>query len=416
MAPLTCTQKSDGAELSCLPAYLLRDDIAKGLPVRWYIAALPLVPLGCLDETLSTLPGPTGAGGPARPVVQGGGGSQPMGVAGSMQAALAGSLALSGGATANGAASVLGGTAAGSGQNAGGGPLHMAGGTDASATNGGSNPAPAAAGGGNSNAGVPGDGGTPANVPGDGGTPANVPGDGGTPASVSGDGGTLASGGSTEIGGTSADCVANQPCGSFGSSCTSNDGSSCTCRGNWVCRAGTTNNGAGGSGAGGTPAASGGTSATQQGTGGVESCTVDYGCTPTAPNTSDPYADCVARVNQFRACMCLPPLERNPAGEGCADQQSQYDSTSGAHAGMQRNICSPSGMAQNECPGWGSAEQAVDGCLLMMFQEGPGEDFNRHGHFINMTGDYTSVACGFFTTSRGEVWSVQNFFGSTRSR
>lgn len=136
------------------------------------------------------------------------------------------------------------------------------------------------------------------------------------------------------------------------------------------------------------------------------------GCQPTpVPDTGDMYADCVARINQFRwECQCLPPLDRWPEGESCADEHAEYDSTHGAHAGFQANICSPRGNAQNECPGWGSVGQVLDGCLQMMWDEGPGEPFAEHGHYINMSStNYNRVACGFYTTAGGSVWAVQNF-------
>jgi len=148
-------------------------------------------------------------------------------------------------------------------------------------------------------------------------------------------------------------------------------------------------------------------------------CTPDYGCTPTAPNTGDPHADCVARVNQFRACACLEPLPRNTAAEDCANQQAQHDSETGtAHSGFTDNICSPRGSAQNECPGYGSVEQTISRCVQSMFNEGPpptnpcnGSCYQTYGHFINMTNTrYTSVACGFYTTADGQVWQVQNYF------
>jgi hypothetical protein len=45
-----------------------------------------------------------------------------------------------------------------------------------------------------------------------------------------------------------------------------------------------------------------------------------------------------------------------------------------------------------------------------MWDEGPGEPFSAHGHYINMTNPaYGMVACGFFETPSGAVWSVQNF-------
>jgi Cysteine-rich secretory protein family len=136
-------------------------------------------------------------------------------------------------------------------------------------------------------------------------------------------------------------------------------------------------------------------------------------CQPTpVPDTGDPYADCVARINQFRAdCQCLPPLERWTDGESCADEHAQYDSEqNSAHAGFVDNICDPRGSAQNECPGWGSEAQIISGCLQMMWDEGPGEPFSEHGHYINMSNtSYNRVACGFYTTPSGSIWAVQNF-------
>jgi hypothetical protein len=136
------------------------------------------------------------------------------------------------------------------------------------------------------------------------------------------------------------------------------------------------------------------------------------GCTPgPVPDSGDFRADCVARINQLRwDCQCLPPLERWTDGETCADEHAEYDSTHGAHAGFKAAICTPGGWAQNECPAWWSEASIVDGCLQMMWDEGPGADFSLHGHYINMSNpDYTHVACGVYTTASGDVWSVQNF-------
>ena len=135
-------------------------------------------------------------------------------------------------------------------------------------------------------------------------------------------------------------------------------------------------------------------------------------CAPTpVPDSGDFKADCVARINQFRwECQCLPPLERWTNGEACADEHAEYDSTRSAHAGFRDNICSPRGRAQNECPGWWSEASIVDSCLQMMWDEGPGENFNEHGHYINMSNpNYSKVACGIYDTGSGGIWSVQNF-------
>jgi hypothetical protein len=127
--------------------------------------------------------------------------------------------------------------------------------------------------------------------------------------------------------------------------------------------------------------------------------------------SGDPYADCVTRINQLRwECQCLPALQRWNEAEVCANRHSEYDSTRSPHAGFGSDICSPRGSAQNECPGWGSTEQVINGCLQFMWDEGPGEPYSAHGHYINMTNpSYTMVACGFYETAGGSVWSVQNF-------
>ena len=135
-------------------------------------------------------------------------------------------------------------------------------------------------------------------------------------------------------------------------------------------------------------------------------------CTPTpVPNTGDIYADCVTRINQLRwECQCLPALQRWNAAEGCADQHAAYDSTRSAHSGFRDDICTPRGWAQNECPGWPSEDRVITGCLQAMWDEGPGEPFSAHGHYINMTNpEYSMVACGFYETADGQFWSVQNF-------
>jgi len=119
---------------------------------------------------------------------------------------------------------------------------------------------------------------------------------------------------------------------------------------------------------------------------------------------SDP---CVDRINGFRATLDLPPLARWKDAESCADDQARQDSESGiAHGAFGQ--CEES--AQNECPGWGSYDEIIEGCLQMMWDEGPGEPYSEHGHYINMTNTaYTEVACGFYTTPDGAVWAVQDF-------
>ena len=98
-----------------------------------------------------------------------------------------------------------------------------------------------------------------------------------------------------------------------------------------------------------------------------------------------------------------------PQAFTCGDDEARGDSQAGrAHASFGR--CKQS--AQNECPGWqGPAESMVAPCIKMMFDEGPGQPYSAHGHYINMTSHaYTQVACGFSTAADGSVWMVEDFF------
>ena len=154
------------------------------------------------------------------------------------------------------------------------------------------------------------------------------------------------------------------------------------------------------------PSSSGTVSATSS-SGGATSST---GSLFSSSTGSDAYAqarqDCVDSINAFRATESLPPLERWTAQESCVDNQSRLDSESGVAHGAFGD-CGE--RAQNECPGWGSVEQILSGCLSSMWAEGPGEPYSEHGHYLNMSGDYTKVACGFYETPDGEFWHIEDF-------
>lgn len=178
---------------------------------------------------------------------------------------------------------------------------------------------------------------------------------------------------------------------------------------------------AGGNSTGGLPGPAGATGGSDGGTGGATStggnaeCSPDPDCEPAPPDTGDFYEDCVTRINQFRACLCLAPLDRNTEGEDCANQQAQYDfEQDSAHAGIRADICSPQALnnaAQNECPGYPSIESTIGLCNQQMFDEGDCDDFAACGHFLNMTDeDARSVSCGYYETPSGDVWMIENFY------
>ena len=150
-------------------------------------------------------------------------------------------------------------------------------------------------------------------------------------------------------------------------------------------------------------------------TGETQGETVTSANPTTADPTGDPTGDpdeaatqlCVDTINMYRATLGLPPLARWTDAEVCSDGEAMSDGASGTPHGAFGQ-CGE--FAQNECPGWpGPPESMITGCLEQMWAEGPGEDFNTHGHYINMSSTgYTKVACGF-ADGQGGVWAVQNF-------
>ncbi|MBI5486212.1 MAG: hypothetical protein HY905_02650 [Deltaproteobacteria bacterium] len=116
---------------------------------------------------------------------------------------------------------------------------------------------------------------------------------------------------------------------------------------------------------------------------------------------------CVEGINGYRATLGLPPLVRWADVEGCTDGEARSDSESGtAHGSF--GACRE--RAQNACPAYPTLESTVSLCLQQMWDEGPGEPFSEHGHFLNMSsGEFSEVACGFFEMPNGDVWAVQDF-------
>jgi hypothetical protein len=118
---------------------------------------------------------------------------------------------------------------------------------------------------------------------------------------------------------------------------------------------------------------------------------------------------CVDTINMYRATLGLAPYARwSVEQEACVSREALSDSqTNKAHGAF--GMCTEN--AQNECPGWGgSLTTIVTGCLKQMWAEGPGADFNAHGHYINMSSTkYTRVACGFSTGANGKTWAAQDF-------
>lgn len=121
---------------------------------------------------------------------------------------------------------------------------------------------------------------------------------------------------------------------------------------------------------------------------------------------------CVATINTHRASISLAPLSHWTDSAPCFSRQADLDFASGTgHANF--GLCRES--AQNTCPGWSSdttfsaRASTMKRCILGMWNEGPGEPYSAHGHYINMTNKtYTKVGCGF-RHENGSLWINMDF-------
>ena len=121
---------------------------------------------------------------------------------------------------------------------------------------------------------------------------------------------------------------------------------------------------------------------------------------------------CVEEINRYRASVQLAGLEAWADSAMCFSRQAALDIKGGkGHANF--GLCKES--AQNTCPGWSASEtvesqvSVLRNCLRSMWNEGPGSDYSKHGHYTNMTNSgYRKVGCGFAFAS-GSLWINMDF-------
>lgn len=121
---------------------------------------------------------------------------------------------------------------------------------------------------------------------------------------------------------------------------------------------------------------------------------------------------CADVVNAYRATLPESPLALWADSAACLARQAWADAAGGvghAHFGQ----CGES--AQNTCPGWpsGATDSAqistLRRCAQAMWEEGPGADFNRHGHYLNMANPaFSRVGCGYHLRE-GRLWINMDF-------
>ena len=135
---------------------------------------------------------------------------------------------------------------------------------------------------------------------------------------------------------------------------------------------------------------------------------------------------CLAIINEYRATEQHGPLSRaTDERQLCADEQSGEDLASGqAHS----HFGSCGEMAQNTGPNVRMASGKSYGefarlYLRMMWEDEKAlvisgkrdpdndEDYHYIGHYLNMKGNYVSVACGFAVSADGATgWFNVDFF------
>ena len=111
------------------------------------------------------------------------------------------------------------------------------------------------------------------------------------------------------------------------------------------------------------------------------------------------------RVSLFASPSAADELARYT--RAVRSRQAALDIKGGkGHANF--GLCKES--AQNTCPGWSASEtvesqvSVLRNCLRSMWNEGPGSDYSKHGHYTNMTNSgYRKVGCGFAFAS-GSLW------------
>ncbi len=136
--------------------------------------------------------------------------------------------------------------------------------------------------------------------------------------------------------------------------------------------------------------------------------------------------DCLAKINEYRATENLDPLTLAPEEkQSCTDNQAADDLASNKAHGHFGD-CGEG--AQNSGPNFSTswrktATEATDAFLKMMWEDEKAlvisgerdpdkkEDYSYIGHYLNMKGNYKTVACGIALTEDGKKgWLNINFF------
>ena len=136
--------------------------------------------------------------------------------------------------------------------------------------------------------------------------------------------------------------------------------------------------------------------------------------------------DCLAKINEYRATENLDPLTLAPEEKQvCTDKEAADDLAENKAHGHFGN-CGEG--AQNSGPNFNTswrknATEVTDAYLKMMWEDEKAlvtsgerdpdkkEDYSYIGHYLNMKGNYKTVACGIALSKDGKKgWLNINFF------
>lgn len=152
--------------------------------------------------------------------------------------------------------------------------------------------------------------------------------------------------------------------------------------------------------------------------GGVPGPTVDAPAASVdapGPTNQSAHDVCITETNRYRAMNGKAALAKSAQLEAYADTGAMIDFNGSPHQHFSSTNGGGIANAENECPKWSLQQQGggdmntlVKACIAAFYSEGPGTDYNTHGHYINMMGAYTKLGCGIYM-SGGLVTIVQDY-------
>ena len=125
---------------------------------------------------------------------------------------------------------------------------------------------------------------------------------------------------------------------------------------------------------------------------------------------------CVSETNRYRAMDGKSALTESAALDTYADAGAMHDFSTSPHDHFSTTQGGGIAFAENECPQQGNWQytegqdlnMVVGSCIAAFYAEGPGTDYNTHGHYINMMGPYATLGCGIYYAG-GKITIVQDY-------